>query len=604
MEKAPSIDLYLPAESGQGGCSGNSLAIGSSTGSESPKHKKLNLTALLRAQNRAEEVEKEFQLMRARNEVRLAELELDSDGASVVDVQVDPQDKVKDYLAGVVSSTPMCEALAVQPTSCVVKAFDGNPRCYWRSIQEFKFHIEDSVQDSGQRMLYVIHYCRGPAKEAAAECVMLPPEIAYGRAREILKDLFGREHMVARAILDDQFKKLKPLHDDADSLSRLSINPQNCHVSLSQMNHPSDMHPVSTIERILRTLSKDARRNWARLADSMGNLGKQIGFSDLRNFVSQAARIARSRCAMTRALFATKDMDRRSVVGSLTCQCKQDGKCGIENCLLSHHHLLHVMPDANKSTLVGLCNSTSQTESGTCIGVVPVCVNGPQGSVLTYVLLDRGSDVTLVTKDLLDEVVSGTSTVQATSLRIEFESADSGETVVTEQAFAIRYLPVSPSVMSPKKIASQYNDLKDTTLVEFLDKRVRILIGDVPGAHWPMEKRLGKQKECYALKTLLGWVLIGPLSIGHRVWRHVHHVSMKKDDITAHLKAPYEADFNDLEIPAYRIETQLRLCFAYPEVLVLRVTRRYRSTVTRFELLKSPQCSKMVIGKYHYRGER
>ncbi|KER23017.1 hypothetical protein T265_09025 [Opisthorchis viverrini] len=87
---------------------------------------------------------------------------LDSYDDSVVDVQVDPQDKVKIYLAGIVSSTP-------------IQAFDGNSRWCWRFIQQFKYYIEDRVQDSGQRMLYLIHYCRGPAKEAVAECPGLTP---------------------------------------------------------------------------------------------------------------------------------------------------------------------------------------------------------------------------------------------------------------------------------------------------------------------------------------------------------------------------------------------------------------------------------------------
>ncbi|TGZ67413.1 hypothetical protein CRM22_004823 [Opisthorchis felineus] len=104
--------------------------------------------------------------------------------------------------------------------------------------------------------------------------------------------------MVARATLDDLFKKLEPLHDDPESVARLSLNLQNCHVALSQMNHTSETNSVSIIERILRTLSKDARRNWARLADTTDNLGNQIGFSDLCNFIPQEARTACSRCGL------------------------------------------------------------------------------------------------------------------------------------------------------------------------------------------------------------------------------------------------------------------------------------------------------------------
>ena len=62
-------------------------------------------------------------------------------------------------------------------------------------------------------------------------------------------------------------------------------------------------------------------------------------------------------------------------------------------------------------------------------------VRWPCGSILTYVLLDSGSDVTLVDKTLDEEVglkgvdtslnlstVSGCSTIQAVSLELETES--------------------------------------------------------------------------------------------------------------------------------------------------------------------------------------
>ncbi|TGZ73054.1 hypothetical protein CRM22_001737 [Opisthorchis felineus] len=249
--------------------------------------------------------------------------------------------------------------------------------------------------------------------------------------------------------------------------------------------------------------------------------------------------------------------------GHASTKCDSPKECGIEGCSASHNHLLHVIPDANKTISVGLCNSTSQVKSGTSLGVVPVRMKGPHGGVLTYALLDSGSDVTLVERDLLNEVgltgastilnlstVSGTATVEAESLRIELESVGSGETVAADQAFSIRFLPVRPPVASPTKRACQYSHLKDTTFVELSDKHVRLLIGEhVPEAHWPMEKKLDKQRKPYAVKTPLRWVLLGPLSVGHRVWRQVHHVSMKDDDITAHLKALYEAHFHDLEAP-------------------------------------------------------
>ena len=93
---------------------------------------------------------------------------------------------------------------------------------------------------------------------------MLPPVVVYEREMEILRDLFGREHVVARALLEDMFRKLRPIHDNTQSLSRLVISLQNSHIALSQMGYLSDMNLISTLERILRTLPLEIRSMCAR----------------------------------------------------------------------------------------------------------------------------------------------------------------------------------------------------------------------------------------------------------------------------------------------------------------------------------------------------
>ena len=48
--------------------------------------------------------------------------------------------------------------------------FDGNPLTYWKFIRQFEYYVESKVADDGQRLLYLLHYCRGRAKESIEEC--------------------------------------------------------------------------------------------------------------------------------------------------------------------------------------------------------------------------------------------------------------------------------------------------------------------------------------------------------------------------------------------------------------------------------------------------
>lgn len=60
--------------------------------------------------------------------------------------------------------------------------------------------------DGGQRLLYLLHCCKGKVRKAVKAFVTLPPEAGYKRACWILKDLFGRPHEIARSLPDALFE--------------------------------------------------------------------------------------------------------------------------------------------------------------------------------------------------------------------------------------------------------------------------------------------------------------------------------------------------------------------------------------------------------------
>ncbi|VDP61852.1 unnamed protein product [Schistosoma curassoni] len=57
-----------------------------------------------------------------------------------------------------------------------VMKFDGSLLKFWTFIKGFKTNIADSVDDDTQRLMYLIHYCEGTAKDAIEHCVLLPEE--------------------------------------------------------------------------------------------------------------------------------------------------------------------------------------------------------------------------------------------------------------------------------------------------------------------------------------------------------------------------------------------------------------------------------------------
>ncbi|CAL8098687.1 unnamed protein product [Calicophoron daubneyi] len=509
-----------------------------------------------------------------------------------------------------------------------ISFFDGNPGDYWRFSKEIEYYIESRVKNNSQRLLYLLYYCRGRAKSAIQDCVVLPPDSAYPRARQILYDLFGETHVVARARIDRLLKGLKPMAEDGEALSLLAIEMQNCHIALTEMNYTAVLNSVATMERIVRVLPVAVRRNWAQFADRKLQEGNEPLFHDLCQFVAKEARVARSRYGhLVRESFSRPDKFNNSngphrqpdqfrmasfgvqgtsvsAVGKQcilcnvnhqtdSCQkflnlnvperwrcarrnracylclrvghrvnnCTSSIRCVNSGCQKKHHPLLHSEAMSQKPPETGMCAASVHNDSKVMLGVVPARVRGKSVEVITYAFLDCGSDTTLISSDLVESLklettkvsmslatVNGTNLIDSSLSSFDVLPFDGSETIRIEKAFSVPRLPVRAPEISLCSRAQHWPHLRDLPLVGVANKEVSLLIGcDVPEAHWALEQRTGKRKQPYALRTLLGWVIRGPLEENGLGEAKVNCTQLLENDINKQLERLYHAEFSDVE---------------------------------------------------------
>ena len=79
--------------------------------------------------------------------------------------------------------------------------FFGDVTDYWRFIKQFELYVEARTGDPGQRLLYLMNYFKGIAKDDINNCIMLQPSEAYKQVRERLKQRFGQAHVIARSLI-------------------------------------------------------------------------------------------------------------------------------------------------------------------------------------------------------------------------------------------------------------------------------------------------------------------------------------------------------------------------------------------------------------------
>ena len=255
--------------------------------------------------------------------------------------------------------------------------FDGNPLTYWKFIRQFEYYVESKVADDGQRLLYLLHYCRGRAKESIEECQMLQPSQAYSRARKILKDLYGQNFHVARSLIDNLLSDIKGYVNSGESLMRLAVKMQNCGIALEQRNYLADLNAVTTLEKIVKVPPSALQLKWAETVNKICSNCREPLFDDLTQFVFDQARILSSRFGhlahahnseinrpagsnyiVTKdhsrykgenATFITDHSDLTVIYGCQMCKLQHS----LQNC--SHFLNLEVSERWNKVRQLGLC---------------------------------------------------------------------------------------------------------------------------------------------------------------------------------------------------------------------------------------------------------
>ena len=414
-----------------------------------------------------------FQLRKLELERRLAKAKIDSEIARLENVQnangieVDENVRINSNLNARVDPLPLSEIIyKLELPKIELPYFDGDSSTYHYFIREFETQVESRVKQNGQRLSYLLHYCKGRAKRAISGCVMLPESEGYSNARAILSDMFGQAHVVARSLLD-KIVNGKPIRNCSDDLWELSIEMQNCYTTLNQMSYISDLNSHTTLEKVVRRLPHELQQRWVEKASELYEKGIEPSFKDLIEYVRKRARVAGCRYS---TLLASRDEQHRVSAGNsrdrvtrnaLTlnsstsqCQescplcklnhsldkcsaflsmnvnnrwryltrgkrcfvclsqghtaseCKLSERCGSQGCSELHHKLLH--KDSLK--ISHSINATERVvnlkhyQERVSLGVIAVYVIGPMGKQLTYALLDNGADSTFVSQSLAQKL--------------------------------------------------------------------------------------------------------------------------------------------------------------------------------------------------------
>ncbi|KAA3672560.1 uncharacterized protein DEA37_0013402 [Paragonimus westermani] len=125
---------------------------------------------------------------------------------------------------------------------------------------------------------------RNRAKAAIEHCVLLSSEVGFTVATGILRRRFGRPHETNQAISEDVFNGPRVAKTETEGLQLLATQMKGCQLTLSQLNHPSELSCPTNLLRIMDRLPRPLQEKWVVVADSVSTTGREPFFNDLLEF--------------------------------------------------------------------------------------------------------------------------------------------------------------------------------------------------------------------------------------------------------------------------------------------------------------------------------
>jgi len=266
--------------------------------------------------------------------------------------------------------------------------------------------------------------------------------------------------------------------------------------------------------------------------------------------------------------------------GHWSNKCNEKEGCTKKGCKNPKHHtLLHdeerdqskevAQGQSERSDSEKVCSSLQnmnkeETKSSLpLLATVPVRVSCGEREILTYALLDSGSQQTFCTQRLVDELrlegvdhimhlcaisqAGGATSVKGKLVSLSVSSLKNNDVALDlSQVMTLDKLPMHTCQVPKWEELSLWEHLKELKdeFLELQDKSVDLLIGtDYPQASIPLETYYSFDRGPVAVKTPLGLTLYGPMVSMNNVCptkSTVIHVQVTQDPSEEVIRAPHE----------------------------------------------------------------
>ena len=163
--------------------------------------------------------------------------------------------------------------------------FDGDPREYWNFIKSFETSIVSNAASESEKLIYLLQYTSGVAKDTIKCCLYKDPSLGYQTARKLLEERFGHPFGIASQYVTKltEGPLLKP--SDRTGLLAFADRLKDCENTLESIGYLDEINGADNLRRIVQRLPFHLKTKFVEVADQIQKAGQRTNISHIEEFV-------------------------------------------------------------------------------------------------------------------------------------------------------------------------------------------------------------------------------------------------------------------------------------------------------------------------------
>ena len=213
--------------------------------------------------------------------------------------------------------------------------------------------------------------------------------------------------------------------------------------------------------------------------------------------------------------------------GHILKSCPFKVNCRIPNCNKRHHTSLHESSQITRHINQNIASNNLNKNTlkvNTLLQIIPITISNGTKYIKTNGLLDTSSDATLFKSDIakklglnsdcinfrITNAISKTSELELKQVSFKVSFKSHANFIYLENAWVVSELDIKCQLINVSKLKKDFDHLRDLDLPPLDSGGVSLLVGtNFPHLILHRNFRSGEFHQPFAVKTLLGWFLMG-----------------------------------------------------------------------------------------------